>query len=128
VHAQRQATRDRIAGRERPAAERFRRCEACNGPGEACEACGGAGLVELPKPEAEPLPELLEPLGAFLESWAMIDRYGVEGWRSLTQPAVERAEPVDEAFVQGLLVFTGELERLEAEREARDLDAKGPNG
>lgn len=126
INQRRKAMRDELSGRSRPAAERFERCPKCKAPGnKSCKVCGGAGIVEIQIPADEQgLPQELAHLGELIEHWSMIDRYGVEGWRSLTQDIHERALPVDELFLQSLNTLGGEIDKLEAAEQIEAMDSE----
>lgn len=113
VIAKREAQLAEIEGRHK-AADVASLCPDCGGPGSACVTCAGTGVIEREAGDDETFPEHLAELEILVQACGMIERYGMDGWRSMTQTAAERAEPLDERFVAAMLVYTGELARLES--------------
>lgn len=120
VHENRQRTAERLDGRSPAAADLIERCPDCAGP--ACERCGGLGVIDRERPGDDLDVEGIED---FLRAWSLVERYGVSGWLQLEHP--DGAEP-SEAFVDALLVFSGELDRLEIETRAREAEQRRLRG
>jgi hypothetical protein len=74
------------------------------------------GWVELQgQPLEEQSPEWWPEVGPFLRAWALVERYGVQGWLALEAEASGEPAVADDGFTEALLLYTAELEGLEHE-------------
>ena len=89
------------------------------GAGAECPICNGLGAVDDDPRElgegGEGGAPWMESCGEFLEVWAAIEKYGVEGWSRLMGGGEDPAPDLAEA----LGVFDAELNRLRHEDDVR---------
>jgi len=111
---------------------RFQTCGACGGhrevDGQTCDTCNGLGAIEKPRArdEVDPakngtgeMPQWFTACAEFMEAAGLIEKWGLDGAKVVM--GWQRGDEWHPAFLEGLVEFHGELDRLD--REARLMEA-----
>jgi hypothetical protein len=112
---------------------RFSTCGVCGGmrevDGAACAACGGLGAVRRPpaRDEVDPakngtgeIPDWFTACAEFMEAAGLIEKWGLDGARTVL--GMGRNDEWHPAFLEALVEFHGELDRLDRESRLKDVD------